>query len=172
MLGLNDKNAVLKPLKPGSLVVAGTLLGRIGKPDPAKAPHVNFQLRPAGKGAPSIDPKPILDGWKLLESTNIYGPHGKNALTANLSIGQILLLSKSMLEKRVLGDSRVIIYSGGQNDIKTHQIDRRGSRPNPWEALARAIVGQQLSTKAAASIWSKLADQFGGRTPEHPIGRR
>ena len=23
-------------------------------------------------------------------------------------------------------------------------IDRRGSRPDPWEALARAIVGQQL----------------------------
>jgi DNA-3-methyladenine glycosylase II len=45
-------------------------------------------------------------------------------------------------------------------------IDRRGSRPNPWEALARAIVGQQLSTRAASSIWSKLIDQFGGRTPE------
>ena len=46
------------------------------------------------------------------------------------------------------------------------EIDRRGSRPNPWEALARAIVGQQLSTKAAASIWGKLQGQFGGRTPE------
>jgi len=46
------------------------------------------------------------------------------------------------------------------------EIDRRGSRPNPWEALARAIVGQQLSTRAAASIWDKLRDQFGGRTPE------
>jgi DNA-3-methyladenine glycosylase II len=46
------------------------------------------------------------------------------------------------------------------------EIDRRGSRPNGWEALARAIVGQQLSTRAAASIWSKLLDQFGGRTPE------
>jgi DNA-3-methyladenine glycosylase II len=46
------------------------------------------------------------------------------------------------------------------------EIDRRGSRPNGWEALARAIVGQQLSTRAAASIWSKLTDQFGGRTPE------
>jgi len=46
------------------------------------------------------------------------------------------------------------------------EIDRRGSRPNAWEALARAIVGQQLSTRAAASIWSKLTDQFGGRTPE------
>jgi DNA-3-methyladenine glycosylase II len=35
-------------------------------------------------------------------------------------------------------------------------IDRRGSRPDPWEALARAIVGQQLSTRAAASIWNKF----------------
>jgi DNA-3-methyladenine glycosylase II len=45
------------------------------------------------------------------------------------------------------------------------EIDRRGSRTDPYEALARAIVGQQLSTKAAASIWSKLVDLFGGRTP-------
>jgi DNA-3-methyladenine glycosylase II len=45
------------------------------------------------------------------------------------------------------------------------EIDRRGSRPDPWEALARAIVGQQLSTRAAASIWGKLLEQFGGRTP-------
>jgi DNA-3-methyladenine glycosylase II len=45
------------------------------------------------------------------------------------------------------------------------EMDRRGSRPDPYEALARAIVGQQLSTRAAASIWAKLLDQFGGRTP-------
>jgi DNA-3-methyladenine glycosylase II len=45
------------------------------------------------------------------------------------------------------------------------EIDRRGSRSDPYEALARAIVGQQLSTKAAASIWAKLLEQFGGQTP-------
>jgi DNA-3-methyladenine glycosylase II len=45
------------------------------------------------------------------------------------------------------------------------EIDRRGSRPDPWEAVARAIVGQQLSTKAAASIWGKLQGLFGGSTP-------
>jgi DNA-3-methyladenine glycosylase II len=45
-------------------------------------------------------------------------------------------------------------------------IDRRGSRPDPWEALARAIVGQQLSTKAARSIWEKLQGQFGCETPD------
>ena len=47
----------------------GTILGRIAQVDPKQAPHVFFQIRPAGKGAPQIDPKPILDGWKLLEAT-------------------------------------------------------------------------------------------------------
>ena len=32
-------------------------------------------------------------------------------------------------------------------------------------ALSRAIVGQQLSTKAAASIWRKVEGVFGGRAP-------
>src|SRR5207244_4315148 len=45
-------------------------------------------------------------------------------------------------------------------------IDRRGSRPDPYEAVARAIVGQQLSTKAARSIWAKLLGQFDGETPD------
>ena len=44
----------------------------------AKAPHMLFEIRPAGRGAPRIDPKPILDGWKLLESTAIYRAAGRN----------------------------------------------------------------------------------------------
>jgi DNA-3-methyladenine glycosylase II len=43
--------------------------------------------------------------------------------------------------------------------------DRRGSRPDPYEALARAIVGQQLSTKAARSIWDRLVEILGGTFP-------
>ena len=43
--------------------------------------------------------------------------------------------------------------------------DRRGSRPDPYEALARAIVGQQLSTKAARSIWDRLLEVLGGSFP-------
>lgn len=57
---------------------------------------------------------------------------------------------------------RRLIDEGGPIDPTT---DRRGSRPDPYEALARAIVGQQLSTKAAASIWEKLIALFGGATP-------
>jgi DNA-3-methyladenine glycosylase II len=43
--------------------------------------------------------------------------------------------------------------------------DRRGSRPDAYQALARAICGQQLSTKAARSIWEKVEAVFGGKTP-------
>jgi DNA-3-methyladenine glycosylase II len=56
-----------------------------------------------------------------------------------------------------------LIEEGGPIDPNT---DRRGSRPDPYEALARAIVGQQLSTKAAASIWTRLLEQFDGKTPD------
>ena len=58
---------------------------------------------------------------------------------------------------------RRLIDSGGPIDPAT---DRRGSRPDAYEAIARAIVGQQLSTKAAGSIWGKLVDAFGGSMPE------
>jgi DNA-3-methyladenine glycosylase II len=58
---------------------------------------------------------------------------------------------------------RRLMEEGGPIDPA---MDRRGSRPDPYEALARAIVGQQLSTKAAASIWSKLLAIFDGETPD------
>jgi DNA-3-methyladenine glycosylase II len=58
---------------------------------------------------------------------------------------------------------KALMEEGGPIDPRT---DRRGSRPDPYEALARAIVGQQLSTKAAASIWSRLLEQFEGETPD------
>jgi DNA-3-methyladenine glycosylase II len=58
---------------------------------------------------------------------------------------------------------RRLMEEGGPIDPKT---DRRASRPDPYEALARAIVGQQLSTKAAASIWRKLVALFDGGTPD------
>jgi DNA-3-methyladenine glycosylase II len=41
-----------------------------------------------------------------------------------------------------------------------------GQRPaDRYGALVRAIVGQQLSTKAARSIYERLTERYGGRTP-------
>jgi murein DD-endopeptidase MepM/ murein hydrolase activator NlpD len=129
VFGLNRDQVTLKPLKKGSKVIAGTILGRIGRTSPTLAPHVYFEIRPAGRGAPRIDPKPILDGWKLLESTAIYRAAGKNPFfgsdAKDPTIGQILLMSKETLQRRVLADPRVEVYDCGRRDIASGQIDRR-----------------------------------------------
>jgi DNA-3-methyladenine glycosylase II len=42
---------------------------------------------------------------------------------------------------------------------------RRGRPREAYGALVRSIVGQQLSTKAAATIYGRLIEMFDGRTP-------
>jgi murein DD-endopeptidase MepM/ murein hydrolase activator NlpD len=126
--GLKRDDVELKELKVGSKVIAGTILGRIGKTDDT-ATHVLFEIRPAGKGAPRVDPKPILDGWKLLESTAIYRAAGKNPFfgpdAKNPSVGQVLLMSKESLQQRVLNSPNIKVYDCGRRDIEAGDIDRR-----------------------------------------------
>src|SRR4051812_23275659 len=129
VFGLKRKDVVLKRLKPGSKVIAGTILGRIGKLGSRRAPHAMFEIRPAGRGAPRIDPKPVLDGWKLLESTAIYRASGMNPFygrdAKSPSVGQVLLMSKEALQRRVLDDPNVDVYGCGARDIRAGSIDRR-----------------------------------------------
>ncbi len=112
-------------------MIGGTIIGRVGETLAGTAAHLDFSIRPAGRGAPRIDPKPILDGWKLLEATAIYRAAGRNVLygddggRGSMSIGQILLLPKPLLEQRVLSDERIEIYPCGRDDIRSGQIDRR-----------------------------------------------
>jgi hypothetical protein len=92
----------LYPLRVGVHVIAGTILGHVGpvaataEPtatttptagatpgavDPSTGrpePHVLFQIRPAGPGAPEIDPKPILDDWVALGRTSTFGAAGQS----------------------------------------------------------------------------------------------
>jgi murein DD-endopeptidase MepM/ murein hydrolase activator NlpD len=128
-LKLNRADYVAKPMRKGAKVIGGTVLGRIGRVSKQVAPHVHFEIRPAGRGAPRIDPKPILDGWKLLESTELYRAAGKNALVGpdakELTIGQVLLMSKEALQQHVLANPRIDIYQCGRRDIRLGLIDRR-----------------------------------------------
>jgi hypothetical protein len=112
-------------LRVGSKVIAGTVLAHVDGGEAGVDPHINFSIRPAGKGAPRIDPKPILDGWKLLEATAIYRAKGKSPFADRLSGAGVLLLSKEALQKRVLADKGLGIYSCGREDIAAGRIDRR-----------------------------------------------
>ena len=120
----DPKTMQLKPLKVGSKVVGGSVIGRVGRTD-ARPPHLDFSIRPAGRGAPTIDPKPILDGWKLLETTAIYRAQDRDPFSENATVGQVLLMSKAALQQRVLHDPKLSIYACGRQDIATGQVDRR-----------------------------------------------
>jgi soluble lytic murein transglycosylase-like protein len=126
------------PLKRGARVSGGTVLGTVGRKPTApaadpQAPEprakMTFKVRPAGKGAPQVNPKPLLDGWKLLASTEIYRAKDGNALFGaagdSASAGQVLLMSKAQLENRVLADRRIDVYALGRQQIQAGLVDRR-----------------------------------------------
>jgi murein DD-endopeptidase MepM/ murein hydrolase activator NlpD len=112
-------------LKVGSRVVGGAVIAHMGGSAGGVDPHINFSIAPAGAGAHRIDPKPILDGWKLLEATAIYRADGKNPFAGSLSVSGVLLLPKDALEQRVLHDKNLSIYECGREDIAAGRIDRR-----------------------------------------------
>jgi DNA-3-methyladenine glycosylase II len=59
-----------------------------------------------------------------------------------------------------------LIERVGEIDLKTRLRRRNEERPaDAYGALLRAIVGQQLSTKAARTIYGRVLELFGGRTP-------
>ncbi|HMI80732.1 MAG TPA: DNA-3-methyladenine glycosylase [Solirubrobacterales bacterium] len=59
-----------------------------------------------------------------------------------------------------------LIERVGPIDIKTRLRRRKEERPaDAYGALLRAIVGQQLSTKAARTIYLRVVELFDGATP-------
>jgi DNA-3-methyladenine glycosylase II len=59
-----------------------------------------------------------------------------------------------------------LITRVGEIDLETRLRRRSEERPaDAYGALLRAIVGQQLSTKAARTIYSRILELFDGRTP-------
>jgi len=86
----------------------------VDKTDARSPPTSPSRSKPAGRGAPQIDPKPILDGWKLLEATAIYRASGKKPLLGPRRQEPLHRPDppalKSQLEQRVLADPRITIY--------------------------------------------------------------
>jgi Transglycosylase SLT domain len=99
-------------LRRGSRLAAGTAFGR-------SSGSLGFAVRPAG--APRIDPRPILAGWRLAAATGAYRVEG----AAAGSIGRIMLMSRADLARRVLASPAIHIYACGRQDIAAGRIDRR-----------------------------------------------
>ena len=78
------------------------------------------------------------------------------------------LSAKKQREELAASDPKMaaLIERVGKIDLATRQKRRSEEPPpDPYGALLRAIVGQQLSTKAARTIYLRVLDLFGGKTP-------
>ncbi|HXA53938.1 MAG TPA: lytic murein transglycosylase [Solirubrobacteraceae bacterium] len=142
----------LNPLHDGVQVLAGTVLGRVGagadegaassaagatsdgpqgsaaagSSSAAAEGHMLFQIRPAGVGAPLIDPKPILDGWVRLEETSAFRSKSRNPfLATSPTVGQVLLASKPQLEQFLLRDPDVHLPACERGAVRAGEVDRR-----------------------------------------------
>jgi hypothetical protein len=129
VLHLGKNQYTLAPLTKGAIVVAGTIIGRVAKASSTRASHLYFQIQPAGKRAPLIDPKPILDGWKLLEATAVYRAAGQDPFfgpgAKNPTVGQVLLMSKQQLQQRILADPHVTLDACTTRQVQAGTTDHR-----------------------------------------------
>ena len=171
--GLTAQDVTLKKLRVGARVLSGTVLGRLGdtaqntdaQGEQTSSPFLRFEVRPVGNGSPRIDPKPILDGWKLLESTATYRANGQSALFGpDASAGQVLLLSKAQLTERVLANKDLDIYPAGRSDIERGVIDRRVLATLEYLTAS----GLRLTITSLRSGHSRLSAS--GNVSEHSTG--
>ncbi len=112
------------PLRSGSIVTEGTVLGRVATPPGARDGHLRFAIRPAGD-ASTIDPRAILSNWAQLDAAlHPQGARGNpNLLGATAS--DVFLLSKSRLEHEVLADPGIGLSACSRREVASGAIDER-----------------------------------------------
>ncbi len=112
------------PLKPGAVVASGTVLGTVSTALGAHAGHIRFAIRPAGDST-TVAPGPILANWAELQaSLHPQGANGQDPLLG-ATASDVFLLSKSQLQRAVLSDPGISIYSCGRHDVASGAIDKR-----------------------------------------------
>jgi membrane-bound lytic murein transglycosylase B len=151
------------PLRVGAIVSKGTVLGRVSTPPHAKDGHLRFAIRPGGDSV-TIDPRPILENWTQL-STALHpqGATGNTDLLGATASG-VFLMSKDELERTVLADPGVEIYTGGRQDIAGGAIDKRVLAV--LEFLSR--IGLKPTVSALRSGHSEMT--VSGYVSEHYTG--
>jgi soluble lytic murein transglycosylase-like protein len=149
-----SENVYLHPLHVGSQVIAGTVLGHVGS---GAEPHIVFQIRPAGIGAPLIDPKPILDGWVKLQDSSAVKAAGRTPFAKlSPSPGQALLESKTQLTLQVQRDRAVHLPRCERSVIADGRVDRRVL------AVLEFLSASGLSPTVSARTCRQLSAVVGG----------
>jgi membrane-bound lytic murein transglycosylase B len=112
------------PLRKGSVVASGTVLGRVTVPSGAVDGHLRFAIRPAGD-TETVNPGPILANWAQLQTA--LHPQGAKATNALLgaTASDVFLLSKAQLERAVLLDPGITLDACGRHEVASGMVDKR-----------------------------------------------
>jgi hypothetical protein len=120
----SDRAGRLLPLRAGSIVSKGTVLGRVRTPAGALDGHLRFAVRPGGDQS-TVDPRPILANWQQLGlALHPQGANGEADLLGATASG-VFLMSQEELQRTVLSDPGIDIYQCGREDIAKGAIDKR-----------------------------------------------
>jgi membrane-bound lytic murein transglycosylase B len=112
------------PLRRGSVVSEGTVLGHVRMPRGAKDGHLRFAIRPAGDPA-TVDPRAILENWVQLDAAlHPQGAKGESKLLG-ATVNEVFLLSKSQLEREVLSDPGIAMSACSRHEVNSGHIDQR-----------------------------------------------
>jgi membrane-bound lytic murein transglycosylase B len=112
------------PLRAGTVVPAGTVLGTVDTPSGATHGRLRFAVQPSGDPA-SVDPGPVLGNWAQLQAA--LHPQGARAEDALLgaTAADVFLLTKSELQRTVLSDPGITVTGCARHDISSGAVDRR-----------------------------------------------
>jgi membrane-bound lytic murein transglycosylase B len=148
------------PLKVGSVVPRGTVLGHVRVPPNAHAGHLRFAIQPAGDHS-TIDPRPIIANWVALEAS--LHPQGATKGETDLlgaTASGVFLQSRAELQRAVLSDPNVSLPACARASVAAGAIDRRVLAV--LEFLSRVGLRPTVSALHCA----------GGEYTEHGAGSR
>jgi hypothetical protein len=112
------------PLRRGSVVAQGTVLGHVRVPLGAKDGHLRFAVRPAGDPR-TIDPQAILENWMQLDTAlHPQGAKGNPSLLG-ATASAVFLLSKSDLEREIMSDPGIVMSACSRHEVASGAIDKR-----------------------------------------------
>jgi hypothetical protein len=156
-----------KPLRAGSVVSQGTVLGQTS-PGPGSAQgHLRFAISPAGD-AGTVQIQPVLQSWRQLDAA--LHPRGakRNAGLIGATAGDAFLLSGAALQRAVLSDPGIGLDACTKADVANGAVDTRALASLVF--LSRSGLKPTLGAMPCATIVKggiSLPGQTGAQPPLH-----
>lgn len=113
-----------RPLRVGSVISQGTVLGHTGRGPRAAQGSLRFAISPAGDTG-TVQVQPVLESWRQLDAA--LHPRGAKRDTGLIgaTAGDAFLLSRSALQRAVLSDPGIGLPTCVKSDVARGAIDTR-----------------------------------------------